>query len=77
MNSCMISHATMKEQDAAREEWFVGLDERGREREEKKKEHERQKLRHHEWWGLDAEGRRVRFSQEGGGENVSRRDGES
>ena len=76
MNSCMISHATLREQDAAREEWFAGLDDRGREREEKKREQERQKARHQEWWGLDSEGRRVRFSTEGGG-NMPKRFGES
>jgi COX assembly mitochondrial protein 1 len=34
MNSCMISHATRAEEDAARAEWFSGRDERRRKREE-------------------------------------------
>jgi COX assembly mitochondrial protein 1 len=33
MNSCMISHATRAEEDAARAEWFSGRDERKRKRE--------------------------------------------
>ncbi len=32
MNSCMIAHATGKAEDEAREEWFVGIQERRRKR---------------------------------------------
>lgn len=70
MNSCMVSHATLGEQDAAREEWFAGLDGRERDREVQKRVRERQKVKHHEWWGLDGEGRRVRV-----GVGVEREDG--
>ena len=44
MNSCMIAHASQKEEDAAREEWFATIDVRRHEREakeEKKKEQEK------------------------------------
>ena len=44
MNSCMIAHASQKEEDAAREEWFATLDVRRREREAleaRKKEQEK------------------------------------
>ena len=44
MNGCMIAHASQKEEDAAREEWFATLDVRRREREAleaKKKEQEK------------------------------------
>ena len=34
MNSCMIAHATGKAEDEAREEWFVGVRERRRGKEE-------------------------------------------
>lgn len=32
MNSCMVEHATMAEQDAARAEWFASMDSRRIER---------------------------------------------
>lgn len=34
MNSCMITHATLAEEDAARAEWFSGREERKKRREE-------------------------------------------
>lgn len=34
MNSCMILHATPAEEDAAREEWFAGIQLRRRQKEE-------------------------------------------
>lgn len=52
MNSCMVSYATQKEQDAAREEWFSTKDERMRQREEKEKKRKEQEKFHREWWGL-------------------------
>ncbi len=52
MNSCMMSHATQQEQDAAREEWFSTRDERVRQREEKEKKRKEQEKFHREWWGL-------------------------
>ena len=58
MNSCMIGYATLKEQDAAREEWFAGRDDRAREKETKEREKSLQKQKHHERWGLDEQGRR-------------------
>lgn len=53
MNSCMVAHATQKEQDAAREEWFATMDLRRREREaaEAKKRDGEKFFR--EWWDLD------------------------
>ena len=45
MNSCMIAHASQKEEDAAREEWFATIDVRRQEREEKEiKKKEQEKL---------------------------------
>lgn len=52
MNSCMNSHATREEQDAAREEWFANMGERKRLREEKEKKKKEQEKFHREWWGL-------------------------
>lgn len=52
MNNCMISHASQKEQDAAREEWFATRDERKREREEKEKRRKEQEKFHRAWWGM-------------------------
>ncbi len=48
MNSCMILHASQKEEDAAREEWFATLDQRRREREaqEVKKNEQEQLVAH-------------------------------
>lgn len=52
MNSCMVSHATQREQDAAREEWFATREDRARQREEKEKKRKEQEKFHREWWGL-------------------------
>ena len=52
MNSCMISHATQEEQDAAREEWFATREERRSAREEKEKKKKEQEKFHRAWWGL-------------------------
>lgn len=52
MNSCMNSHATREEQDAAREEWFANMGERKRLREEKETKKKEQEKFHREWWGL-------------------------
>lgn len=52
MNSCMVSHATQQEQDAAREEWFAGREDRARQREEKERKRKEQEKFHREWWGL-------------------------
>ena len=53
MNSCMVSHATQEEQDAAREEWFASKDKRIQEREAKERRKQEQEKFHREWWGLD------------------------
>ncbi|ERF70025.1 hypothetical protein EPUS_03577 [Endocarpon pusillum Z07020] len=34
MNSCMITHATRAEEDAARAEWFAGREDRRKKRQE-------------------------------------------
>ena len=34
MNSCMLAHATYAEEDAAREEWFAGIAERRKKKED-------------------------------------------
>lgn len=54
----MIGHATRDEEDRAREQWFKQIPERRKEAEEKKELQEREKQKHHEWWGLDEQGRR-------------------
>ena len=53
MNSCMVSHATQEEQDAAREEWFASKDKRILEMEMKEKRKKEQEKFHNEWWGLN------------------------
>jgi COX assembly protein 1 len=59
MNSCMAVHATAEEQDRAREEWFVTMEERRKKREEKELKRREQEQFHREWWGLDEQGRRI------------------
>ena len=59
MNACMVQHATQAEQDAAREEWFKGKEDRKREREEKEKKRLEQEKFHREWWGLDEREQKV------------------
>ena len=50
MNSCMIEHASQKEQDAAREEWFAGMESRRLEMEEKKRQRVKGEKFRKEWW---------------------------
>ncbi|KAM0795591.1 hypothetical protein BDR22DRAFT_581805 [Usnea florida] len=50
MNSCMIDHASQKEQDAAREEWFAGMESRRLEMEEKKRQRVKGEKFRKEWW---------------------------
>ncbi|TVY46547.1 COX assembly mitochondrial protein [Lachnellula occidentalis] len=57
MNSCMISHASQEEQDAAREEWFANRLKRQVERERKEERRKEQERFHKEWWGLPVEER--------------------
>ncbi|KAK0733535.1 cytochrome c oxidase biogenesis protein Cmc1 like-domain-containing protein [Lasiosphaeria miniovina] len=52
MNSCMKSHATPAEQDAAREDWFAQRTQRARERERKGRRKAEQEAFLREWWGL-------------------------
>ena len=52
MNSCMVSHATQYEQDAARAEWFATKDLRLQQMEEKEKRKRDQEKFYREWWGL-------------------------
>ena len=59
MNSCMAVHATVEEQDRAREQWFTTMEERRRKREEKEQKRQEQEQFHREWWGLDEQGRRI------------------
>ncbi|KAH7313611.1 cytochrome c oxidase biogenesis protein Cmc1 like-domain-containing protein [Stachybotrys elegans] len=60
MNSCMASHATRAEHDAARQEWFSMRQERQRKREAKAKVAAAQEEFMREWWGLPEE---VRLSK--------------
>ena len=57
MNTCMVAHATQKEQDAAREEWFATRMLRAREREQREERRKEQEKFHREWWGLPVEDR--------------------
>ena len=52
MNSCMIEHASQKEQDAAREEWFAGMESRRLEMEEKKRQKAKGEKFRKEWWDV-------------------------
>lgn len=53
----MIAHATQKEQDSAREEWFATRLKRQRDRERKEERRREQEKFHREWWGLKVEER--------------------
>lgn len=53
MNGCMKAHATPAEEDAAREEWFAQRQERVRQKIEKQKRKEEQRVFMREWWGLE------------------------
>jgi COX assembly protein 1 len=55
----MMQHATLEEQDRAREEWFLTRDQRKRERAEEQEKIKEKKKFHREWWGLDENGRRI------------------
>lgn len=57
MNTCMIQHATQKEQDLAREEWFALRLQRQKDREAKEARKKEQERFHREWWGLPEEDR--------------------
>lgn len=59
MNGCMIQHATREEQDKARAEWFASRAMRRKEREEKEAKRKEQEKFHHDYWGLDEDGRRI------------------
>ena len=48
----MIQHATQKEQDAAREEWFATMDLRRLEMEEKRRQKVEQEKFLKEWWDI-------------------------
>ena len=52
MNSCMIQHASQKEQDAAREEWFASMDLRRLEMEQKKRQKAEAEKFFKEWWDI-------------------------
>lgn len=56
MNGCMVMHATQKEHDAAREEWFATMEERRRLRLEEERKKEEVKRLHREWWERDKDG---------------------
>jgi COX assembly protein 1 len=73
MNSCMKTHATQQEQDAAREEWFAQRLERQRERERKARRKAEQEAFLREWWGLpekDREAARREMEKLNRGERV-------
>jgi len=59
MNECMKAHATREEQDKARTQWFATRDERRKEREARNAKQEEKKKFHHDYWGLDEQGRRI------------------
>jgi len=59
MNACMVQHATVEEQDRAREQWFTERDVRKKEKDEKEAKRKEQWEKHKEWWGLDDQGRRI------------------
>lgn len=59
MNECMMAYATREEQDKARTEWFATRDERRKEREAREAQKHEQKKFHHDYWGLDEQGRRI------------------
>lgn len=50
MNGCMISYATIQEQDRAREEWFATREDRRRERALKEQEHQEALIKKREYW---------------------------
>ena len=48
----MIQHASQKEQDAAREEWFATMDLRRLEAEERKRQKAKAEKFFKEWWDI-------------------------
>ncbi|KAI9805840.1 MAG: hypothetical protein M1825_000454 [Sarcosagium campestre] len=64
MNACMMQHATVEEQDKAREEWFATRQQRRREREEKELRRQEAERKHREWWGLQQDGEDNKTSKE-------------
>lgn len=51
-------HATQKEHDAAREEWFATMEERRKLRLDEERKKEEVKRLHREWWERDKDGQR-------------------
>jgi COX assembly mitochondrial protein 1 len=73
MNSCMIAHATRQAEDAAREEWFEGVQERRIEREKEKVAVEQRRTevidmtrRQEEKERIEAEAKKVALEERGG-----------
>lgn len=58
MNSCMVTHATQENQDAARVEWFATKDQRRREREEKEARRKDAEALKAGWWSKEEEEQR-------------------
>lgn len=52
MNSCMVQHASQKEQDAAREEWFATMDLRRLEMEGKRRQKAEAEKFFKDWWDI-------------------------
>lgn len=57
MNGCMISYATLEEQDRAREEWFASREDRRKQKEKEAAEHEAKLKLKRDFWGVNEEGR--------------------
>lgn len=53
MNACMNRFATREEQDAARQEWFAGLEQRREEREVKERKRREDERFWKDWWDKD------------------------
>lgn len=53
----MVLHATQKEQDKAREEWFATMDERRIAREMQDRKKLEQERFHKEWWDIKDSGK--------------------
>jgi len=62
----MNGHANREEEDKAREDWFATVGDRRREKEEADRINEREKKKHHDWWELDENGKRVFKNEEQG-----------
>ena len=59
MQDCMIRHATLEEQDRAREEWFATRLDRARERAEKAARKRESDRKRREMYGLDENDRPI------------------